>query len=154
DSSHRPTFHLSGNNQPSIRVYGSLTIKSINTSGGSNALLLGSQPGSTIDCENVKMTDGGGLWLGSGGKSMTFRNNDVLGKPSKWVYANFSNRVGSVLIDNSGTNVSVPQGSAETAIRVMNVDNMTLNKVRTQPFFKSGKIWKQDIQIRPKSGHI
>jgi hypothetical protein len=152
-SGKRPTLSLPGNGKSAINVYGSLTIKGFNTKGGSNSLLLNSQPGSTIDCENIT-TDGGGIWIGSGGKSATFKNNEVHGLPARYVYANFNNKIGSVTIDHSGTSYAVPQGKTETAIRVMNVGNLTISHVKTKPYFKNGRIWKQDIQIRPESGHV
>jgi hypothetical protein len=67
------------------------------------------------------------------------------------------------VIDNRGTNIAVPQGGSivngnpqgETAIRVMNVNDLTLINVKTKPWmYKPGQIWKQDIQIRPSSKSV
>jgi hypothetical protein len=43
----------------------------------------------------------------------------------------------------------------EAAIRIMNVDDMTMIGVKTKPwFYAPGKIWKQDVQLRPASKSI
>ena len=148
---------------PAFMVNGSLSISNLNTTGGMNGILLGSSQTANIICEDITMTDGGGFWRGSGGENIFFKDNDNLGKPRAYDYANFTNIVDNVVIDNSGTNVPVPQGGSivngqpqgETAIRVMDVNNLTMYKVTTAPwFYKPGVIWKQDVQLRPTSGDI
>ncbi len=170
DARHRPTIKLppqfdsSGNGgDGTLRVVGSLTIRNINTVGGERAVLLGSSEGAKVVAENIRMTDGGAIWRGSGAASAIFHDNEVLGKPLMNVYSSFGGRVGTCVIDHSGTDVPVPQGGrmkngqpvGETPIRVMNVDDLTLIGVTTKPwFYAPGKIYKQDIQIRPASKRV
>jgi hypothetical protein len=107
--------------------------------------------------------DGGAMWRGSGGDNIYFKDNEVHGIPRANVYSSYTNTVHKCVIDNSGTDVPVQQGGrmvngspiGEAAIRSMNVDDLTLIGVKTAPwFYKPGKIWKQDVQLRPSSHHI
>jgi len=109
------------------------------------------------------MTDGGAMWLGSGGQNIYFKDNDILGKPRKYAYANFNHMVNKLTIDNSGTSVPVQQGGSivngspvgEAAIRIMDVNTAVLKGITTRPwFYKSGQEWKQDVQLRPSSNLI
>ncbi len=147
---------------PSLNVNGTLIIRGMNTIGGIDTVLLGSAKTGNIDCENVHM-DGGAMWRGSGGNDIYFQDNEVHGIPRANVYSSYTNTVHKCVIDNSGTDVPVQQGGrmsngnpiGEAAIRIMNVDDLTLIGVKTAPwFYKPGKIWKQDVQLRPSSKHI
>jgi hypothetical protein len=144
---------------PTINVKGTLTIRDIKTTGGEDTVLLGSSTSANILAERVKM-DGGGMWLGSGGNTIIFHDNEVAGIPRAYVYANFNNHVNKVVIDNSHTSAPVRQGGhiingqpvGEAAIRVMNVEELQLTGITTKPwFYKSGQEWKQDVQLRPDS---
>jgi len=146
----------------SLKVFGTLNISNVKTVGGDNTIFLGSVSGANIDCENIEM-DGGAVWKGTGANNVVFKNNIIHGNPRGNVYANWNNRVKSCIIDHSGTSVPIPQGGrfvkgnpiGESPIRVMNVDSLTLKGIKTKPwFYKGGKIWKQDLQIRPSSGTI
>ena len=152
DPSKRPTFQLQGTNYPTIYSNGMVTIKNINTIGGSKIILTGSNPHGSLDVENVKMLDGGSVWNGQGVNSAYFKDNEVYGVPYDYVYANFTGVANKVVIDNSGTKVPVQQGSKEAAIRFMNVNDLTLKGVITKPHYGSGgRILKQDVQLRPSS---
>jgi hypothetical protein len=161
NASSEPVLKLAGSNDPTLNVVNNLIINDIKTQGGSKAILLGSTTGANINAQNITMTDGGGVWLGSGGNNIYFRDNDILGKPYTYVYGNFNATVNSCTIDNSGTSVAIPQGgvvsggeviSGEAAIRVMDVNDLTIIGVKTAPFlYKPGQEWKQDIQLRPSS---
>ena len=148
---------------PTLTVSGTLDIHDINTVGGIDTILLGSLPGGNIDCERVQMTDGGALWRGSGGNSIFLKDNQILGRPRANVYSNYDHTVNTVVIDNSDTSVPVQQGGSivngqpigEAAIRIMDVNSLTLKHIVTKPwFYKSGQEWKQDVQLRPSSKHI
>lgn len=174
DTNHRPTIKLGSAykkqnsstwiaQNPTIMVSGSLTVKNVNTVGGTDTIFLGSTTTGNIDAENVRMTDGGAMWLGSGGNNIYFKNNDILGKPRKYAYSNFNHTVNNCTIDNSGTSVPVQQGGVivngqpvgEAAIRIMDVNKLVLKHVTTRPwFYKSGKEWKQDVQIRPSANLV
>jgi hypothetical protein len=174
DSSRRPTIRLGSSykkqnastyiaQNPTIMVAGSLTVKNINTVGGTDTIFLGSTSTGNIDAENVRMTDGGAMWLGSGGQNILFKNNDILGKPRKYAYANFNHMVNTLTIDNSGTKVPVQQGGSivngqavgEAAIRIMDANKVILKGITTRPwFYKSGQEWKQDVQLRPSCNLI
>jgi hypothetical protein len=164
DPNNEPVFKLDGNGDPTLNVSSNLIINNIKVQGGSKVILLGSIAGACINAQNITMTDGGGIWQGSGGDNLYFRDNDDLGKPATYVYSNFDHAVNDCTIDNSGTDVPIPQGGSvssngtvtgETAIRVMDVNNLTIIAVKTQPFFyKPGHEWKQDIQLRPSSDLI
>jgi hypothetical protein len=151
---------IAGN--PSLNVNGTLIIRGMNTIGGEDTVLLGSAKTGNIDCEDVQM-DGGAVWRGSGGNEIYFKDNESLGIARANVYSSYTNPVRSCVIDNSGTDVPVLQGGrmvngnaiGEAAIRIMNVDELSLIGVKTTPwFYKPGKIWKQDVQLRPSSKHI
>jgi hypothetical protein len=151
---------ISGNDDPTLRVVNNLVINDIKTQGGSHAILLGSAVGANINAQNITMTDGGEIWLGSGGNNVYFRDNDVFGNTYKYVYANFNDTVNDCTIDNSGDSNPVKQGGTvsggtadgEAAIRVMDVNNLTIIGVKTTPFYyKPGQEWKQDIQLRPSA---
>ena len=146
----------------SVRVTGSFTIKGFNTIGGENAILLGSAKNAVIDCEDMHM-DGGAIWRGDGANSVYFKNNEIYGPARANVYSSYNYTVHTCVIDNSGIEVPIQQGGhivkgtpiGEAAIRVMNVDDMTMIHVKTLPwFYKPGKEWKQDVQLRPASKHI
>lgn len=151
NSAKRPTFQLQGTNYPTLYSNGKLTIKNINTVGGSKIILTGSNPKGSLDIENVKMLDGGSVWNGQGCNIANFKNNEVYGVPYDYVYANFTGVANKVVIDNSGTKVPVQQGSKEAAIRFMNVNDLTLKGVITKPHYNGGRILKQDVQLRPAS---
>jgi hypothetical protein len=156
-------FDSSGNAQnPTLSVVGSLTIRNIKTTGGGDTILLGSSESANIIAENIKM-DAGAIWRGSGAHSAYFKNNAVYGKPRANVYSSYGGVVGTCVIDHSGTSVPVQQGGrwvngnpvGEAAIRIMNVDNLTLKGIKTTPwFYKPGQEWKQDVQLRPRSNVI
>ena len=148
---------------PTIEVVGTLNVSDVNTSGGINTIFLGSEPGGNIDAQRVHMLQGGAMWLGSGGNDVTFKDNQILGKPRYYAYANFNNTLNNLVIDNSDTTVPVQQGGwivdgqpiGEAAIRIMDVNNATLEDIITTPwFYKSGQEWKQDVQLRPSSKDI
>jgi hypothetical protein len=151
DPSHRPTFKLEPTNYPTLYANGRLTVRNINTVGGYKIILCGSTKNSYVTAENIKMLDGGCVWRGQGIISGVFKNNEVYGVPYDNVYGNFTNRAQKVIIDHSGTKVPVRQGTKETAIRIMNVDNLTLKGITTKPYIKDGRIFKQDVQLRPSS---
>ena len=124
--------------------------------------MLGSSECGSIVAENVQM-DGGAIWRGNGAKSAYFRNNKIYGRPRANVYSSYGGKVGTCVIDNSGHDVPVTQGGrivngnpvGEAAIRIMNVNDLTLKGIRTKPwFYTSGKVWKQDVQLRPDSNII
>jgi hypothetical protein len=107
--------------------------------------------------------DGGAVWRGNGAKAAYFYNNEVRGKPRANVYSSYGGTVGTCVIDHSGTSVPVQQGGrfvngnpvGEAAIRIMNVNSLTLKGIRTTPwFYKPGQEWKQDVQLRPSSNII
>lgn len=176
DPSHRPTLRLSSAfkpkskgsdtlmvDSPSVRITGHFTIKGFDTIGGENAILLGSSKNAVIDCEDMHMLDGGAIWRGDGADSVYFKDNEIHGTARANVYSSFTYTVHKCVIDNSGTDVPIQQGGhiikgnpiGETAIRIMNVDDMTMIHVKTLPwFYKPGKEWKQDVQLRPSSKHI
>src|SRR5207302_617963 len=83
--------------------------------------------------ENVKMLDGGSVWSGQGGLSANLKDNEVLGVPYDYVYCNFINTAQKVVIDNSGTSVPVQERGKEAAIRIMNVNDLTLKGHTTKP---------------------
>jgi hypothetical protein len=135
----------------------------VRTTGGSSIILLGSSTSANIDAQRVTLSDGGCMWLGSGGNNIYFKNNVMLGRPHNYVYANFNNRLHNLTIDHSGTSVAIQQGGhfsngnpvGEAAIRLMQVDYATLIGIKTKPwFYKPGKEWKQDVQLRPTSKFI
>lgn len=149
-------------NNPSINVSGTLVIKNVNTTGGDNTVLLGSSTSGNIDAEDIHMS-GGAIWRGSGGNNLYFKDNTTSGNPRANVYSSYNGNVNKCVIDHSGTSVAIPQGGrivggnpiGEAAIRVMNVASLTLIGVKTKPwYYKPGKEWKQDIQIRPDSSTV
>jgi hypothetical protein len=149
DTSKRPTLELEGTNYPTLYANNKLTIRNFNTIGGYKTIIAGSTPAASVTVEKMRMLTGGTVWRGQGITTGIFRNNEVMKAPYDYVYGNFINTAKYVLIDHSGTKVPVPQGSKETAIRVMNVDHLVLKGITTKPFFKDGSIWKQDVQLRP-----
>jgi RTX calcium-binding nonapeptide repeat (4 copies) len=160
DASNEPVLKIAGNDDPTLNVVNNLIINDIKTQGGSHGILLGSAVGANINAQNITMTDGGEIWLGSGGNNIYFRDNDVFGNTYKYVYGNFNDTVNSCTIDNSGDSNPIKQGGTvsggnvdgEAAIRVMDVNDLTIIGVKTQPFFyKPGQEWKQDIQLRPSA---
>jgi hypothetical protein len=162
NDSNEPVFKMSGNDYPTLYNNGNLIINHVKITGGGHVIVMGSTPGSNINAQDIT-TDGGAIWIGSGGNNIYMRDNDVFGKAYKYVYGNFNNIVNSCTIDNSGDSNPIPQGgsvsggsvSGEAAIRVMDVNDLTIIGVKTTPFFyKSGQEWKQDVQIRPSSDLI
>ena len=175
DWDHRPSIKLMDSFVPktkgsssyvaydaAFKVNGTFTVRAINTLGGDNIIFLGSTKSAVIDCEFVNM-DGGAVWRGTGAKDVYFLNNDTHGKPRGNVYSSYTEFVDKCVIDNSGTDTPVPQGGimvngnpiGESPIRIMNVNNCTIIGVTTKPwFYKPGKIWKQDVQLRPASNKV
>jgi hypothetical protein len=146
----------------SFTVYGTLTIRDMNITGGGDTVLLGSEPGANILSEDIH-TDGGAIWRGSGLNDGTFIDSVVVGNPRANVFSNYDNTANKVVIDNTATDLAIPQGGriingnpiGEAAIRMMDVNTLTMIHVATKPwFYKSGEEWKQDVQLRPSSGSM
>lgn len=78
----------------------------------------------------------------------------MLGTAYDYVYSNFTGEAKSVLIDNSGTSVPVQEGNRQAAIRFMDTDSLTMRNVKTKPRFSNGRVFKQDIQLRPSSNSM
>ncbi len=46
------------------------------------------------------------------------------------------------------------EGMRQAAIRIMDTNNLTIKNVITKPRFSSGRVFKQDIQLRPSSNSM
>jgi hypothetical protein len=174
DSAHPPTInlpqvfkkvsaakYLGGN--ATLYVLGSLNVRNVKTTGGENAVFVGTSSSGKVDVENVNMTDGGAIFRGSGGSTVLLKNIQSGGIPRTNFIANFDHNIGTVIFDNRGTSSALQQGGhivsgnpvGEATIRVMDVDSLTLIGVTTRPwFYKPGREWKQDVQLRPSSNII
>jgi hypothetical protein len=146
-----------------LYVLGSLNVRNVKTTGGENALFLGTSSSGKVDAENINMTDGGAIFRGSGGSSVLLKNIQSHGIPRANFISNYDHNIGTVVVDNRGTSTPIQQGGhivggqpiGETAIRVMDVNSMYLVGVTTKPwFYKPGREWKQDVQLRPSSNII
>jgi hypothetical protein len=145
-----------------LYALGSLNIRNVKTTGGENTTFLGTSTSGKIDAENVKM-DGGAIYRGSGGSTVLLKNIQSSGIPRANFLANYDHNIGTVVFDNRGVSTAIQQGGhivggnpiGEAAIRVMDVNNLVLIGVKTRPwFYKPGREWKQDVQLRPSSNKI
>jgi hypothetical protein len=153
--------YIGGNG--TLYVLGSLNVRNVKTTGGENALFIGTSSSGKVDAENVNMTDGGAIFRGSGGSSVLLKNIQSEGIPRANFISNYDHNIGTVVVDNRGTSTPIQQGGhivggqpiGETAIRVMDVNTLYLVGVTTKPwFYKPGREWKQDVQLRPSSNII
>ena len=146
-----PTLKLQPTNYPTFYSNYKLLIKNIKTVGGSKIILTGTNTKGSVDVEGVNMMDGGAVWRGQGAVNAYFKDNNVYGMAYDYVYSNFTALAQNVTIDNSGTKVPVQEGMRQAAIRIMDTNNLTIKNVVTKPRFSSGRVFKQDIQLRPSS---
>ena len=147
-----PTLKLQPTDYPTFYSNYKLLIKGIDTVGGSKIILAGTNTKGSVDVEDVNMLDGGARLAGTGRGQRLFQGQQRLrSTPYDYVYSNFTGIAQNVTIDNSDTNVPVQQGTRQAAIRMMDVDNFTMKHVITKPYLINGKVYKQDIQLRPSS---
>lgn len=93
---------------------------------------------------NKCINSSGALVWGAGGQSCTITDCYNKNPGDKYWFANFTAILQNLIINNSNTSQEILQGKDESSIRLMQINNATINNLKGK-----GSNFKQFMQLRP-----